>query len=123
MSKDLREVVLSLCGILDDRKAEDIIAIDVADKTIIAEWFIVCSGTSMAHVRALADEVDERFPREELTLKRIDGYSAGRWVVMDFGSILVHIFYPEEREYYNIERLWLGAPESYINYSKAGDRA
>ena len=93
MSRELRETVLELCGILDDRKAEDIVAVDVADKTIIAEWFIICSGTSMAHVKALCDEVDEKYPENELTLKRIEGYDSARWIVMDFVSILIHIFF------------------------------
>ena len=117
MSRELRETVLELCGILDDRKAEDIVAVDVADKTIIAEWFIICSGTSMAHVKALCDEVDEKYPENELTLKRIEGYDSARWIVMDFGSILIHICDPEEREYYKMERLWIDSPEACINYS------
>ena len=121
MSRELRETVLELCGILDDRKAEDIVAVDVADKTIIAEWFIICSGTSMAHVKALCDELDEKYPEMGLDLRRKEGYAEGRWIVMDFGNILVHIFHPDERKYYNMERLWIDSPESIIDYSRIAD--
>ena len=107
-----RGQVMKLLDILDDKKALDIIAIDVADKTIIADWFVICSGSSVIQVRAICDEVLEKYEQIGLRLKRKEGYTEGRWIVLDFGYVLLHIFYPEEREYYNIERLWTdGAAE------------
>lgn len=116
-----KKQVLDLCEILSDKKAADIIAIDVADKTIIAEWFIICSGRSVPHVKTLCDTVEEKCGELNLEVRRKEGYSDGRWIVLDFAHILVHIFHPDERQYYNMERLWIDEPESYINYSQFYD--
>ncbi len=107
-----REQVIKLLEVLDNKKASDIIAIDVADKTIVADWFVICSGSSVIQVKAICDEVLEKYEEIGLILRRKEGYTEGRWIVLDFGYVLLHIFYPEEREYYNIERLWTdGAAE------------
>ena len=108
--------VMQLLEALDAKKAIDIIAIDVADKTIIADWFVICSGSSSIQVKAICDDIDEKFESMGLTLRRKEGYNEGRWIVLDFGHILLHIFHPEEREYYNIERLWADTTSSIIKY-------
>ena len=111
----------SVCTTLDNskaKKAQDIMAIHVGDRTIIADWFVVCSGRATAQVKALCDEIEEKAEGMGLSVRRIEGYSEGRWIVIDFGSILVHIFYPEEREYYNMERLWVDDPRGFVDYSK-----
>lgn len=107
-----RAAVIKLMDIAAEKKAEGLIAIDVADKTIIADWFIICSGSSVLQVKSICDELCDKYPELGLNLRRKEGYNEGRWIVLDFGHILVHIFHPEEREYYNIERLWTdGATE------------
>ncbi|MBO4848060.1 MAG: ribosome silencing factor [Clostridia bacterium] len=111
-----REQVIKLLSILDDKKAIDIIAIDVADKTIVADWFVICSGTSVIQVKAICDEVLDKYPETGLHLRRKEGYTEGRWIVLDFGHVLLHIFYPEEREYYNIERLWTDGVNEVIKF-------
>lgn len=111
-----KENVLKLLKILDDKKAVDIIAVDVADKTIVADWFVICSGSSVIQVKAICDEVLEKYEEAGLTLRRKEGYTEGRWIVLDFGYVLLHIFYPEEREYYNIERLWTDGAAEVIKY-------
>lgn len=107
-----------ICDALYNKKAQDIMAIHVGDRTIIADWFVVCSGRATAQVKALCDEIEEKAEGMGLSVRRIEGYSEGRWIVIDFGSILVHIFYPEEREYYNMERLWVDDPRGFVGYSK-----
>lgn len=121
MNENVREQVLELCRVLYDKKAMDIVAIDVADKTIIAEWFVICSGRAVPQVKALCDEVDEKAAELGLEIRRKEGYAEGRWIVMDFANILLHIFHPEERKYYNMERLWMDDPDSCIDYSKVRD--
>ena len=101
-----KETVLQLCKILYDKKALDIRAIEVTDKTIIADWFIVCSGRGVPQVKALSDELEEKAAEMGLFPRRKEGYQEGRWIVLDFGDLLVHLFHPEERTYYNLERLW-----------------
>ncbi len=101
-----KETVLQLCKILYDKKALDIRAIEVTDKTIIADWFIVASGRGVPQVKALSDELEEKAAEMGLFPHRKEGYQEGRWIVLDFGDLLVHLFHPEERTYYNLERLW-----------------
>lgn len=115
---DVREQVLQICEVLYGKKALDIRALNVADKTIIAEWFVVCSGRAAAQVRTLCDELEDKAAEMGLTVLRKEGYGAARWIVLDFGHILVHIFHPEEREFYNMERLWDDDPDKCINFSK-----
>ncbi len=117
MNEELREKVLNICKVLDNKKASDIMALYVADKTIVADWFVLCSGRAVPHVKTLCDELEEKAPDLGLVLRRREGYPDGRWIVLDFSDILVHIFHPEEREYYNLERLWMDAKDGFINYS------
>ncbi|MDO4564876.1 MAG: ribosome silencing factor [Clostridia bacterium] len=98
--------VKQLCEILCGKKALDVVAIHVGDRTIVADWFVIASGHSTIQVKALCDELEEKSAELELTVNRKEGYAEGRWIVLDYGFILVHIFHPEERAYYNMERLW-----------------
>ena len=115
---EAKEQVLKICEILYDKKALNIRALNVADKTIIADWFIIASGRSTTQVKALCDELEEKAAERGLIAQRKEGYQEGRWIVVDFGTILVHIFHPEEREYYKLERLWADDPQHCIDYSK-----
>ncbi len=115
---EAKEQVLALCEVLYDKKAQDIIAIHVEDKTIIADWFIICSGRAVPQVKALCEEVEEKAPGFDLTLRRKEGYAEGRWIVLDFSNILVHLFIPDERKYYNMERLWMDDPRKAILFSQ-----
>ncbi len=115
-----KETILQLCKILYDKKAMDIRAIEVTDKTIIADWFIVCSGRGVPQVKALCDELEEKAAEMGLIPRRKEGYQEGRWIVLDFGDLLVHLFHPEERTYYNLERLWDDG-RNVITYTEEGD--
>ena len=115
MKRAFEEQVLQLCELLHGKKAEDILALYVADKTIIADWFIVASGRVAVQVKAMADELEIKAEEIGLRLLRREGYSEGRWIVLDFGCILVHLFNPEERAFYNMERLWEDG-ENLIRY-------
>ncbi len=117
-TENIKEQVMGLCEVLYNKKAVDIVAINVADKTIIADWFVICSGRVSAQVKALCDEAEEKSAELGLTVLRKEGYTEGRWIVIDYGNILLHIFHPQEREYYNMERLWVDDPRHYIDYQK-----
>lgn len=106
---------LAICGLLYEKKAVDILALHIGDRTIIADWFVVASGNSVTQVRALCDALEDKAAEMGLELKRKEGYEEARWVVLDFGFVLVHLFHPEERAYYNIERLWEG-DDNLIRY-------
>ena len=115
---EIKAQALALCEVLDNKKALDILAVNVADKTIIADWFVIASGHSTTQLKALCDELEEKAAERGLIARRKEGYQEGRWIVVDFGTILVHLFHPEEREYYKLERLWVDDPQHCINYSK-----
>lgn len=118
MEQTAREQVMKICEVLYNKKALDIKALYVADKTIVAEWFVICSGRAVTQVKTLCDELKDKAFEMGLEIRRMEGYHEGRWIVVDFGHILVHIFHPEEREYFKMERLWEDDPGNCIDYSK-----
>ncbi len=94
-------------GILDDKKAQKIEIIDVAGKTILADRFVIATGTSVTHVKALAGEVELMMKtRHQISPDHIEGYSTARWILMDYSDVVVHIFHAEDREFYSLEKLW-----------------
>ena len=90
---------------IDKKKAIDIIGIETKELTVMSDYFIIASGTSNTHVRALADEVDDEMKKLGVEVDHIEGRATG-WILLDYNDVLVHVFQPESRQYYNIERLW-----------------
>lgn len=95
-----------IASILYDKKAQDILALNVGHMTVITDTMVIASGRSAIQVKTLADEVDERLAQEGIHPRRSEGHNEGRWIVIDYASVIVHIFHQEERAYYNLERLW-----------------
>ena len=110
-SKDLAQ---SICKFLSSKKAEDIVKIFVADKTIIADYFIIAGGRSTTQVKALCDNLEEYVESQGVEVKRREGVSEGRWAVIDLGDVIVHIFNDEQRLFYHLERIW-GDGEKYVD--------
>ena len=93
-----------------DKKAFDLLALDLRDIASFAEFFIISSGANQRQVQAIADEISEQLKAQLSTRPvRIEGYSAGEWVLMDYGDFIVHIFNKESREFYDLARLWRDA--------------
>ncbi|MDD6807320.1 MAG: ribosome silencing factor [Oscillospiraceae bacterium] len=104
-----QEKIKNIVKFLDDKKAVDIKVLKVGDLTVVADYFVLANGTSTTHIKALADEVD--FQMGELSENgRLEG-KASDWLLLDFGDVIVHIFLPDSREHYNLERLWADAEE------------
>lgn len=101
-----QELVLKTAKILDEKKAKDIIALDVRKLTVICDYMVIASGRNTNQVRALADEVDDLLAQEGMQLRRSEGMNEARWIVLDYGTLLVHLFHQDDRAYYNLERLW-----------------
>ena len=95
---------------LEDSKAEDIVSINIAGKSALGDYMVVVSGRSSRHVMAIADHLISDLKDEGLGNARVEGLEAGDWVLIDTGDIIIHVFRPEVREFYNIERMW-AAPE------------
>jgi ribosome-associated protein len=92
---------------LSDAKAEDVVSIDLQDKTSIADYMIVASGRSSRHVSAIAGQVLEKLKEEGFRGAAAEGLSHGDWVLIDSGDVVIHVFRPEVREFYNLEKMWL----------------
>ena len=83
--------------------------IHVEDLTTVADYFVIATGTSTTHVGALADEADFQLGREGVNVLRTEGHDGNRWVLLDYGSVIVHVFTPEAHDYYDLEHLWADA--------------
>ena len=101
-----RQTAEKICALLSSKKAEDILIIDVAEKTTLCDYFVIASGHSSTQVRALCVHVEEKLSEEGLEPRRTEGTREGRWGVLDYGDVIVHIFNDESRLFYHLERLW-----------------
>ncbi len=101
-----KEFIETAVKALDLKRAEDIQVIGIRDLTVIADYFIIANGTSTTQTKALADEVEYQLKEKGITPLRTEGYQGAQWIVLDYGDIVVHVFYKETRQYYNLERLW-----------------
>ena len=95
-----------IAHILYDKKALDIIVLNVAHLTVITDYMEIATGRSALHVKSLADDVDDALAMDGIALRAREGQGEGRWIVLDYGTVLVHIFHPEDRQFYHLERLW-----------------
>lgn len=103
---DSKEFSAKICKVLSDKKGQDIIRIDVRDKSSLADYFIIASGRSTTQTRALAEYVEEEMDKLGVMPTRREGVKDGRWAVVDYGDVIVHIFNDETRLFYHLEKLW-----------------
>ena len=103
-----------IVSILDAKKARDIKLLHVEKQTIIADYFVVCTGTSRTQIRSLADEVEYKLGQYGVHPSHVEGADSGVWVLEDFGSVILHVFTPESRQFYNLEKLYKETTEQDI---------
>ena len=101
-----KEMADKIASIMDDRKAKDIEIIDTTKLTDVTDYFIICSGTSTTHVKGIADEVEFKMSEAGVKCKHTEGYDSAGWILLDFVDVVAHVFLQDQREYYNLERLW-----------------
>lgn len=94
---------------LQAKKAKDIKVLDIRDLSTLCDYFVIATGTSTTHVQSLCDNVEENIDKEGYQLHHKEGLRSGRWILLDYYDVVVHIFYEEERKFYNLERLWVDA--------------
>ena len=94
---------------LSDKKAKDVKVLRTEEQTVLADYFVICNGTSSTHIKALVDEVDKQLSEAGEPPIRREGLRSDIWVLMDFGCVIVHVFTDEARKFYGIERLWSDA--------------
>ena len=100
------ELLEKMTTLLEDKKAIDLTTLDIKEQSTLADYFVIASGTSNLHIKALADNVETELKKQNIYPNKIEGYNTN-WILMDYGDIVVHIFTQEERQNYKIEELYL----------------
>ncbi len=103
---DAAELAHRIVEIASDKKGNDIVMLRMAELTTMADFFVICSGRSDRQVAALSGAIVDELRDEGIRPLGVEGRDSSRWVLLDFGTVIVHVFAPEEREYYGLERLW-----------------
>ena len=105
-----KEMSRAICAAASDKKARDIVVMDMKNLMFSTDYFIVCSAPTATQVRAIADNIEEKMDEAGIHFNHKEGYREGEWVLLDYGDVVAHIFRQEAREYYALERLWGEAP-------------
>ena len=100
------EAVKIAVNALDSKKAKDIEVLHVGDITVMADYFVIASGTSSTHVKSLAEEAEFRLKEQGIAPIRTEGFNTQNWFILDYGSVIVHVFSPDAREFYDLDHLW-----------------
>ncbi|MCS7234305.1 MAG: ribosome silencing factor [Synergistetes bacterium] len=106
MKAPTREILKKVVSILEKHKGEDIIILDLSDLNYITDFFVICTGRSETHLEALAEELEFELKRDGIFAWGVEGKKGGRWTLLDYGNVVVHIFTPEGRLFFDLERIW-----------------
>lgn len=115
-----RELAVKAAKAALSKKAVDLVVLDLAGLTIIADYFVICSGESTTQVKAIAEFIEHEFSEKGIRLLGIEGLDYGHWVLLDYGDLIVHVFEKETRDYYELEKLWMDAKTLEIDEDKTG---
>lgn len=102
-SKEMAKIAIAA---LEDTKASDIRTIDISDVSVLADYFIIASGSNTRQIQAMADNVEEKLGRAGHPAKSVEGYNEAKWILIDFGDVIVHVFDEQNRMVYDLERIW-----------------
>lgn len=108
----LNQLADSIAAAASDKKAQDIVILDMDGVSLVTDYFIIASANSSTQVKAIADNIEEKLAEQGTKLLHREGYREGRWILLDYGSCIAHVFVEEDRRFYNLERLW-GDAKSY----------
>lgn len=103
---DPKALALQIARILDEKGANDIDILEVSHLTSITDYFVIANGRNIQAVRSLAEDVEEKLSEQGIDPRRKEGERESKWIVLDYAHVIVHVFHPDERKFYNIERLW-----------------
>ncbi|ABZ85227.1 iojap-like protein [Heliomicrobium modesticaldum Ice1] len=112
MGQDSKATAIAIAEAAADKKAYDITLLDLRGKSNVTDYFVLCNGNSTPQVQAICMNIEEKLKDYGRHTLRVEGYRDGRWVLMDYGDVVVHIFRPETRDHYALERLWGDAPRA-----------
>jgi len=109
-----KKIAQAIAKIADDKKAKDIVVLDLKDLSAFTDYFVICSGTSDRQVKTIAGAIEMEMKKKDVRPIGMEGYETGHWVLVDFGDVVAHVFYDDERHYYQLEKLWADAPQLKI---------
>ncbi|MFQ5893507.1 MAG: ribosome silencing factor [Nitrospinota bacterium] len=110
---------VALCvSLVEEKKAEGVLALDLRGISSVTDYFLFCHGTSDRQVQAIADHLVAMMKKKGLKALGVEGYPEARWILLDFGDLVIHVFYEETRLFYDLERLWSHAPQIYPPHEK-----
>jgi len=110
MKASLSELQQLVVNAATEKKASDIIILDLRTRTDLTDYFMICSGRSKVQVQAIADNILERSYQTPFKVHTVEGYATGNWIILDLGDLMVHVFHQETRSHYDLERLWGDVP-------------
>lgn len=105
-----RDLLITAAKAADDKRADNIVVLNMKGISLVADYFLICHGNSDKQVQAIAREMKEKAAEKGYDIKRMEGFDEAKWVLVDLGNVVAHIFHRDERSYYNLERLWGDAP-------------
>ena len=117
MFKTIEDMSQAIAKAASDKKARDIVILSMKELTAATDYFIVCSANTGLQVRAIADNIEDEMRAQGMEFLHKEGYRSGEWVLLDYGSIVVHVFYQETRKFYGLESLWGDAPRKTYHSS------
>lgn len=100
-------------SLVEEKKAEEVLVLDLRGISSVTDYFLLCHGSSDRQVQAIADHLTEMMKKKGIRALGVEGYPEARWILLDFGDLLIHVFYEETRRFYELERLWGHAPQTY----------
>ena len=109
--EQIKNMVKTAYEALEDKKANDIIILDISDISTLADYFIICNGSNDSQVHALTDNVEEKMHASGFRQERREGHRNSSWILLDYEDVIIHIFDAENREFYNLERIWRDAKQ------------
>ena len=115
LKEDSLALAKEIVKILDANKAGQIKLLRVNDRTVMTDYFVICTGTSNTHIKSLSGEVEYKLGEAGIAHTGVDGYDSGIWIVMDYTTVMVHIFNREQRDFFKLEKLWADAEDIDID--------
>ena len=112
---DSKEMLKVIIDALQDKKAEDIRVIDISNVSVIADYFVIASGSNTNQIQAMVDNVEEEMFKAGFDNHKVEGYNTASWILLDYNDVIVHVFSEDDRAFYNIERIWRDGKEIDIN--------
>lgn len=112
---EIKEMARAIAAAADDKKAQDILLLNMEGLSPVTDYYVICSAGNSNLVKTIADNIEDKLGEQGVFPKHKEGYADGRWVLLDYGDIVAHIFLEEERNFYNLEQLWADAPsEAFV---------